>query len=352
MTFFHMSHTDLDGYGCQLISKKIYPNGNFYNANYGSEVKSTINTILAKIKEIVFLNKAEEILFLISDLNLTIDESKNLNKSIQSFNDNGQNVKLQLLDHHATGEPSALKYDWYFLDNKRSATKIVFDYFVENYPEFDSLCSDDFKLLIEAIDDVDIWCENDEYFEFGKVAMRLISNASEINSTMFPDENRNFRHFLLTESTKFITLNDGHILLDDEMHNLKKAYLKLDGKNNTIDNLSAQYLVYLMKNKKDDLCVYYKGHKGLLTYNLFSISIPANTFLKENTDFDFFVNINKKGHSSFRANGKVDVSLLAQKLANGGGHPNASGAYFDDFKETADYNNVKKYFNSKLASIE
>ena len=78
MTFFHMSHTDLDGYGCQLISKKIYPNGNFYNANYGSEVKSTINTILAKIKEIVFLNKAEEILFLISDLNLTIDESKNL----------------------------------------------------------------------------------------------------------------------------------------------------------------------------------------------------------------------------------------------------------------------------------
>lgn len=349
MKFFHMSHTDLDGYGCQLISKKIFPDGIFFNANYGIEVKSTITHILNIIKT---FEDNEEIFWLISDLNLTVDESKNLSKAIQILNESGKNIKLQLLDHHATGEPSALKYDWYFLDVKRSATKIVFDYFMEHYSEFDALCSDDFKLLIEAINDVDIWCEFDPYFEFGKVAMRLVSNANEINSTLFADENRNFRHHLLERAAEYITQPNGHILLDDAMHHLKKEYLILDEKNDTIDNLSAKYLVYLLKNKQEDLTVYYKNHKGLLTYNLFSISIAANTFLKENPDFDFFININRKGNAGLRANGKVDVSLLAQKLANGGGHPNASGAYFEDFKETSHYSVVKKYIIDKLEKIE
>ncbi len=348
MKFFHMSHTDLDGYGCQLISKKIYPDGKFYNANYGVEVKSTIATILNEIKE----SEESEIFFLISDLNLTVDESKNLTRSIEELNNDGRNIKLQLLDHHATGEPSSLKYDWYFLDVKRSATKIVFDYFMENYSQFDALCTPDFKLLIEAIDDVDIWCEFDPYFEFGKVAMRLVTNATEINSTLFADENRDFRHFLLNKASEYITKENGHILLDDEMHHLKKEYLMLDGINDTIDNLSAKYLVYLLEHKKDELTVYYKDHKGLLTYNLFSISISANTFLKENPDYDFFININKRGNAGFRAAGKLDVSILAQKLANGGGHPNASGAYFDDFKDTINYNAVKAFINKKLSQID
>lgn len=348
MKFFHMSHTDLDGYGCQLISKKIYPNGQFYNANYGVEVKSTIATVLNEINS----SDETDIFFLISDLNLTVDESKNLAKNIEELNKNGKNIKLQLLDHHITGEPSSLKYDWYFLDVKRSATKIVFDYFIENYPEFDGLCTPQFKLLIEAINDVDIWCEFDPYFEFGKVAMRLVSNASEINSTLFPDENRNFRHHLLLKACEYITKENGHILLDDEAHHLKKEYLILDDKNDTIDNLSAKYLVYLLEHKKEDLTIYYKEHKGLLTYNLFSISISANTFLKENPEYDFFLNINKRGNAGFRAAGNLDVSLLAQKLANGGGHPNASGAYFDDFKDTINYNDVKKYINKKLSQID
>ena len=349
MIFFHLSHTDLDGYGCQLVSKKIFPNGYFYNANYGNEVKNSLVAIINHIKE---LNDSEEIFFLISDLNLTLDEAKNLDKTIRIFNESGKKIKLQLLDHHATGEPSALKYEWYFLDTKRSATKIVYDYFMEHYEAFPSLCGEHFEALIEAINDVDIWHEYDPYFEFGKVAMRLISNANEINSTMFPNENRAFRHALLEESAAYIDRCDGHILLDDMIHSMKKAYLQRSSKNDTIDNLAAHYLVYLLEDKKEDLSIYYKGHKGILTYNLHSISIPANTFLKENPEFDFFVNINKKGNTGFRANGLIDVSLLAQKLAGGGGHPNASGAYLDDFKEMIEYQDVRKYFAKKLAALE
>ena len=127
-----------------------------------------------------------------------------------------------------------------------------------------------------------------------------------------------------------------------------KEFLKLDDFDDTLDNLGAKYLVKTLENVKDELTVTYKGQKGLLTYCLGSISIPANTFLKANKDYDFFIDINKKGNASFRADGKLDVSMLAQKIANGGGHVNASGGKFEDFKECIDYLSVKMYIQGKL----
>ncbi len=348
MKFFHISHTDLDGYGCQMVSKKIFPLGYYYNANYGIEVKTSIEIVLNKILEF----KSEDIFFLISDLNLRLDESKKLEKDINKLNNDGFTIKLQLLDHHATGEPSFLKHDWYYLDVTRSATKIVFDYFNENYPKFDELCTDKFKLLVEAIDDVDIWHENDEYFEFGKVLMRIISHSGEINSTLFPDENRDYRFYLLDAAMDYIHMQNAHIQLDDDILKLKKQYLKLDTSDDTIDNLMSKYLVYLLENKKEEFSVYYKGHKGIMTFSLANISIAANTFLKANPQFDFFVNIGRRGSTGFRATGKIDVAKLAANLNGGGGHPNASGGSFRDFKDISEYANVKAYFEKKLKSIE
>jgi oligoribonuclease NrnB/cAMP/cGMP phosphodiesterase (DHH superfamily) len=74
-------------------------------------------------------------------------------------------------------------------------------------------------------------------------------------------------------------------------------------------------------------------------------------FLRANPDYDFFIDINKKGNASFRADGKVDVALMAAKLANGGGHVNASGCKFEDFKEVIDLMEVKNYLQSKLDKI-
>lgn len=100
MKLFHISHTDLDGYGCQLLTKEFFKTGYFLNANYGLEVKLCLQKVLDKIKE----NLDEEILFLISDLNLTLNEAKDLHKEVNKLNDLGANIKLQLLDHHITGE--------------------------------------------------------------------------------------------------------------------------------------------------------------------------------------------------------------------------------------------------------
>ena len=181
--------------------------------------------------------------------------------------------------------------------------------------------------------------------------MSMISKVREINNILFTDLNRDFRCYLLKEASKYIDEIDGHIKLDNDVHFMKKDFLKLSDKDDTLDNLSATYLVKTLIDVKDDLTVTYKGHKGLLTYCLGSISIPANAFLRANPDYDFFIDINKKGNASFRADGKVDVAMMATKLANGGGHVNASGCKFEDFKEVIDLSEVKTYIQNKLDKI-
>lgn len=349
MRLFHLSHTDLDGYGCQLLTKEFFKTGFFINANYGLEVKLSINVILEKIKACL----DEEILLLISDLNLTMNESKELDASIKALNEEGANIKLQLLDHHATGEKCAKKYDWYFLDTSRSATKIVYDYLFDEYEGF--LPNEDvwIKPLVNAINAVDIWLDYEtKNFEFGKVLMRMVSRAQEINNVLFANENREYRMALLKKASEYIQENNGHIQLDDAIHFMKKEYLSLHGETDTIDNLSAKHLVHSLESKKEDLTVMYKGHKGLLTYTLGSISIPANAFLKANEKYDFFIDVSKRGNASFRADGKVNVALLAEKMAKGGGHPNASGAKFLDFVETIDYGEVKQFIQERLKKCE
>ena len=348
MKLFHISHTDLDGYGCQLITKEYFKEGSFYNANYGLEVKLTIKKVLEEI----ILFKEEEILFLISDLNLTIQESKDLDKDINKLIEEGYKIKLQLLDHHISGKKSADSFYWYYLDEKRCATKIVYDYMFEEYEGFESKINSWLEPLVNTINAVDIWLDHDvKNFEFGKVIMSMISKVREVNNILFADLNREFRFYLLKEASSFLNEVDGHIKLDNEVHFLKKKFLKLDKKDDTLDNLSATYLVKTLDKVKENLTVTYKEHKGLLTYCLGSISIPANAFLKANKDYDFFIDVNKKGNASFRADGKVDVSLMASKIAAGGGHINASGGKFEDFKESIDYNEVKNYVQNKLDKI-
>ena len=348
MKLFHISHTDLDGYGCQLITKEYFKEGFFYNANYGLEVKLSIKKVLEQLLEY----KEDEILILISDLNLTFQEAKDLDNDVDKLLKNGYKIKLQLLDHHISGKKSAETFPWYYLDDKRCATKIVYDYMFEEYEGFDCNTSDWLKPLVDAINAVDIWLENEvKNFEFGKVLMSMITKVREINNILFADLNRDFRCYLLKEAAKYIDIVDGHIKLDNDVHFIKKDFLKLSSKDDTLDNLSATYLVKTLVDVKDDLTVTYKGHKGLLTYCLGSISIPANAFLRANPEYDFFIDINKKGNASFRADGKVDVALMAAKLANGGGHVNASGGKFDDFKEVIDFYEVKTYIQKKLDKI-
>jgi len=343
----HLSHIDLDGYSCQLVTKEAYENIVFYNANYGAEVGERLHEILDAIK----LDKKDASI-LITDLNLTMDESKWLTKEVQKLKDYEKlDVKVQLLDHHGSGQDSANKFDWYFLDTSRSATQITFDYVNEHF----SLPAESSAWLtpyVAIVDAVDLWHqEKHDAFEYGKVCMRLVTETRELNRVMFANDDREYKHALLFEAAQMLPLDNSNILLDETIHALKKNYFKKDN-DDTLDNLATAFIVELLGKAKADKTIYYKGYKGYLSYALGNTSIVGNAFLTTFDEYDFIVDVGPRGTMSLRANNKVDVSMIAKEWAGGGGHPNASGGRLSGFKEQFRYDKVKRQMQNIIDDCE
>ncbi len=346
-TIYHLSHIDLDGYSCQLVMREAYNNIRFYNANYGAEVNERLHEIIETIR-----SEKEDASILITDLNLTIDESNWLSKEITRFKEQDRlNISLQLLDHHGSGQDSANKYEWYYLDTSRSATQITYDYVKEHF----SLSSEADAWLspyVAVVDAVDLWHqEKVEAFEYGKVCMRLVTETRELNRVMFANEDREYKHALLFEAAQMIPLDNANILLDETIHALKKNFFKQED-DNTLDNLATARIVELLGRDKADKTIYYKGYKGYLSYALGNTSIIGNAFLTAYDEYDFIVDVGPRGTMSLRANNKVNVSLIAKEWAGGGGHPNASGGRIHGFKEQFRYDKVKRQIQNLIDEQE
>ena len=340
MNIYHLSHIDLDGYGCQYLTQKCFSNEKkskieSYNANYGPEVKARLEEIINSIKREKFLGKRDiEHIILITDLNLTTKEARWLESEAMEVD-----AKIQLLDHHSSGEKTAQQYIWYNLDITKSATLITYNWLQKHYA-FDK--ENRYAQIVKAIHAIDIWVSNDELFEFGKVGLGMISGAREINRTLFPAQDRALKLSLIDAMKNHIGKDNAHIELDNNLHQIKKAFFK-QAEDNTKDNLVALYVTQLLTNDKKRLIIEYRGAKGILGYNLGNTSILGNTFLLENPDFDFYMDINYRGNFSLRSNNKIDVSKMASEIGNGGGHPNASGGKIKEYRDSFIYSEVKAF---------
>lgn len=343
-TIHHLSHIDLDGYSCQLVMQYTPYTITNYNANYGAEVKSKLDLILENIRQ-----SKESALILITDLNLTADESRWLHGQVINMNDNNKNVKLTLLDHHGSGEESAKKYEWYYLDTERCATKITYDYAKEHF-EFDEPTW--MEKYVNVVNAVDLWkIDEHDNFEYGKVCMRLVTETRELNRVMFAKEDIHYKLSLLLEATKLLDADNANILLDENIHAIKKEFFKTD-KNDTLDNLATKYVVALLGDKRDTNTIYYKGYKGFLSYGVGNTSIVGNGFLVTYPEYDFIVDVSYRGAMSLRANFGVSVSQIAKEWANGGGHPNAAGGRIMGFKEQYRYDKVKQQIETLISDKE
>ncbi|MCI5968131.1 DHH family phosphoesterase [Helicobacter sp.] len=354
MEVYHLSHIDLDGYGCQMVSNAFYKQAfkdcklHFYNANYGREVGARLEQIYKDIKAQSVGSKAH---ILVSDLNLTLEECEKLTQAVLELNLNGFSVTFELLDHHKSGQECALKYPWYVLDTKRCATKIVYDTLLERYGLSDSTKAW-LEPMVEMVNSIDLWLENGFAFEFGKVAMRLIVEAKEFNRFMFDDEDREYKLALLSASVRFLSQENGHILLDNAILEMKKCFLKGSLFSDTLDNLVSRYQCELLAQKAESCSVYWGEYRGFLSYSIGNISVLANLFLKNNPKFHFFMDLSARGNVSLRANNACDVSLLAKQCFNGGGHPNASGGKIEGFKESFVYADIKASVQNILETLE
>jgi oligoribonuclease NrnB/cAMP/cGMP phosphodiesterase (DHH superfamily) len=332
---YHLSHIDLDGYGCQYLTQKCFDIIHCYNANYGPEVPARLSEIVKKIEQDKFLyGENVQALILITDLNLTTKEGNWIEQEAMRIG-----AKLQLLDHHATGASAAERFAWYKLDTTRSATRITYDWLQDHY-HFDS--NNELATIINAINAIDIWLSDDTLFEYGKVMLGMISGAREINRILFPEEDRAFKLSLIEAAKERVTEEDAPIRLDDDMHQMKKAFFR-QSENNTKDNLVAYYVTELLTKDKQRLTIHYKDAKGILAYNVGNTSIIGNACMVANEDYDFYMDINFRGNFSLRSNNKLDVSKMAEHIGNGGGHPNASGGKIEGYKDSFIYADVRKF---------
>ncbi len=332
---FHLSHTDLDGYSCQLITKRCFDDIRFYNSNYGSEILVRLKQMIRDIED----DGAEENLFLITDLNLTMDDAKKLVKMSKNSH---KDIELLLLDHHKTGADCANEFDWYHLDVSRCATKITYDWFLDEGYDISDLAS-----YVDVINAIDIWLKDKEEFELGKVFMRLVAGSREVNRMLFTQKNSDYIFYLLESGMPYIKEQNPHIKLDDAIHSIKKSFFKQKD-DDTLENLVSNFIVDELSKKRDELTIYYDNYKGILTYQIGNVSIIGNDFLVKNPDFDFFMDINGRGNISFRANNKADVSKISKDVFGGGGHVNASGGRFDEFRDSFIYDEVKEQVQEKL----
>jgi len=316
-----------------------------YNANYGAEVKSKLDLILENIRK---ANKPATIL--ITDLNLTADESRWLTNEVSKMNQSSNyKVSITLLDHHGSGEESAKKYDWYFLDVERCATKITYDYVKENFEFNEPVWMEKY---VNVVDAVDLWKQEEvENFEYGKVCMRLVTETRELNRVMFAVEDSNYKLSLLLEATKLLDEDNAAILLDEKIHAIKKEFFRED-KDDTLDNLATKYVVSLLGSKRDTHTIYYKGYRGYLSYGVGNTSIVGNGFLLAYPEYDFIVDVSYRGTMSLRANNQVSVAQISKEWANGGGHPNAAGGRIMGFKEQFRYDKVKQQIEMLISDKE
>ncbi len=337
---YHLSHIDLDGYGCQYLSTQCFEKIECYNANYGPEVSARLGEIVKKIEQDKFIQGEEtERLILITDLNLTTKEGNWIEKEAVRIG-----AKLQLLDHHASGSKAAERFAWYKLDTSRCATLITYDWLQTHY-DFDK--ENSLARIVKAINAIDIWVSDDALFEYGKVMLGMISGAREVNRILFPAQDRAFKLSLIEAAKNLIEEEQAPIALDDALHQIKKSFF-LQEENNTKDNLVAYYVTDLLTTDKQRLTITYRGYKGILGYNVGNTSIIGNTCMLNNPEYDFYMDVNFRGHFSLRSNNKLDVSQMAAEVGNGGGHPNASGGKIDGYKDSFVYADVRKFVQNYI----
>lgn len=327
MSIFHLSHTDLDGYASQFVTRHYFENIFYFNSNYGREIEEKFNTITS------LANKGD--IVLITDLNITLNQCEKFQKTCDEMG-----LRLFLLDHHQSGAECEEKFAWYLLDNSKCATKISYDFFSEIYGK-----DEDLSKLVRVVDAVDIWQKDRSEFEFGKMCQEVVSGAKEINKVLFDSESRDYIFYLISKAMEYF---DDNIALDSKLHDIKKSFFRRES-DNTLTNLVSNYVVEKLSAKKDKMTIKFGDKIGILTYNIGSVSVIGNDFLLANPDIDFFVDVTSRKTLSFRANNNADVSQISKTLVGGGGHVNASGGFWASFKDSSNYDEIKAQFEALIA---
>ena len=168
----HLSHTDLDGSGCQILTYNTFSYIKNFNSTYGNITKNL------KIIDEHLDNNSYDMVF-ITDLSFTEDDFKLLYKITKKHKD----LEFIYIDHH----PYDYDINQYKTDNfkilvsdKYSATKLTYKFLNKFYQTNDN-SNKEITLLVEYINSFDIWLKDDDkYFKGGLVYNEIFWNYRQL----------------------------------------------------------------------------------------------------------------------------------------------------------------------------
>lgn len=300
------THNDLDGIGCEILSKiadkysDVYNNKEIFSCNYDN-----INTTIENYLNNNYIGNNTTIL--ITDISVSDEIANKLNT---------MNISKKLLDHHVSAE-SLNKYNWCsvkgYIDKNKAASGTAL-YFREieedlknNLPKD---CFDRLKEFVENVRLYDTWEWNKDNNIYPK----------NLNDLFFIKKRETF----VTDMLDKISNNKELISIED--------YKLIDMQQKEIEEYIEEKNKDLIKMDVNGFCV------GVLFAEKY-ISELGNKISLKNQDCDFIAIIKGKSVSLRTTKENVDLSKIA-KSYGGGGHKMASGFSLPDEKLVEIYNIV------------
>ncbi len=326
---FHLSHTDLDGYGCQFMLAQAFYNVAYYNCDY-KEVNHVLVQIVKQIK-IESLTGGVVKFLLISDLNLTISQADWLESALSKLTNPPE---ILLIDHHATGAAVADKYSWYKLDINYCATKLVWQWVKPFLSESTPERIAHLEQVASLINVTDMWLKKEPLFHHANFIADIMFERPWYPPNM-TELGREYRFHLIDKiSEDFL---NGLTVLDVERHliDIRLDFLRFNNldesivsdENRSLDNKFYELVLEEILRagvdtvRIDNLtaCVFF-AWSGTLFQHL------SSRLFERNKNIAIAIRISSQGKLSLRSNDpQNNVGLIAQKYYQGGGHPCAAG---------------------------
>lgn len=344
----HISHTDIDGYGSQYLTKLIGLNAIYYNVDYG-QIARVLNLAFNKLDK---LNGST--LILISDLNITEDIANKMNNFKRG--NKHLNFEYLVIDHHITGLEVSKKNSWYKLDSSKCASYLVGNWILDSFFKGERRNQKELinkiKFTMEFIDAHDRWLVDHPMHNRANFVSSLIFSELKFPNNM-EDERRDFIFDFIDKSIEFFQLGNSTITFEQKKPLILKDILKKNIDKDVYENddipvkdKMINYFTKIYSNLKTKT-LDFEGKSFKLIFNMDSgiFQYLSHYYLEDNKDIDFMINVKLGGNCSFRSCGDINVESIARRYFNGGGHKNAAGGNLSNYSFNSEEELIEIFLN-------
>lgn len=296
MNIFLLTHTDLDGIGCYITMKRLYPNATIiptYSEN--KDVNKNVDRILGLLNEDDY--------FFITDLSPSEGKAKEIDEHKYASN-------IRLLDHHKTAL-ELNRYDWATVEIEdedgtlQCGTSLTLFYGIDSLEKnIEEIAKHSFIKFIELVRLWDTWDWN-----------RLgIPEAKNLNMLLHTYGREAFVANILSKL-------DQHLDLFDDI-------------DNTVINIKTREEQDLIDKKdRSIISIKYKHYTLGVVFADSNLSVLGNELANRHLEYDAIAMVTGHTVSLRTVKDNVDVSDIAKTFGGGGHKPAAGFVISNDIKQ-------------------